>query len=284
MGTGIGGDYPMSSVITSEFATTKWRGSMIAAVFAMQGLGNLTAAVVTLVVTVAFRRMTMPASTPEECGHDCRIAIDRMWRIIMAIGCIPGCIALYYRLTIPETPRYTFDISRDTLKGEADTEAFLGGRAEGMVDQVARAVARERDSVDITTPKATWKDFKKHFSKWKHLKPLIGCALSWMVLDVAFYGISLNSSVILRAIHYGSGEQNVYHNLYNNAVGNIILICAGALPGYFLCVATVDILGRKTIQLASFALLTIGLVIIGFAFEKLPSNALFALYVIMQVC
>ena len=33
---GIGGDYPLSAVITSEYATVKTRGRMIAAVFAMQ--------------------------------------------------------------------------------------------------------------------------------------------------------------------------------------------------------------------------------------------------------
>lgn len=32
MGVGIGGDYPLSSVITSEFAPTRWRGAMVAAV------------------------------------------------------------------------------------------------------------------------------------------------------------------------------------------------------------------------------------------------------------
>ena len=35
MGTGVGGDYPLSSVITSEFATVKWRGALMNAVFAM---------------------------------------------------------------------------------------------------------------------------------------------------------------------------------------------------------------------------------------------------------
>lgn len=29
LGVGIGGDYPLSSIITSEFATTKWRGAMV---------------------------------------------------------------------------------------------------------------------------------------------------------------------------------------------------------------------------------------------------------------
>ncbi|KAF9310512.1 acid phosphatase pho5, partial [Podila horticola] len=42
VGVGIGGDYPLSAVITSEFATTNRRGAMMAAVFAMQGFGYLT--------------------------------------------------------------------------------------------------------------------------------------------------------------------------------------------------------------------------------------------------
>lgn len=36
-------DYPLSSIITSEFATTKWRGAMMGSVFAMQGLGQFGA-------------------------------------------------------------------------------------------------------------------------------------------------------------------------------------------------------------------------------------------------
>ena len=38
VGVGIGGDYPMSAVITSEFASTRHRGRMMAAVFSMQGV------------------------------------------------------------------------------------------------------------------------------------------------------------------------------------------------------------------------------------------------------
>lgn len=37
LGFGIGGDYPVSAVITSEFASVSRRGQMMAAVFAMQG-------------------------------------------------------------------------------------------------------------------------------------------------------------------------------------------------------------------------------------------------------
>jgi MFS transporter, PHS family, inorganic phosphate transporter len=38
LGLGLGGDYPMAAVITSEFASTRYRGRMMAAVFSMQGV------------------------------------------------------------------------------------------------------------------------------------------------------------------------------------------------------------------------------------------------------
>jgi PHS family inorganic phosphate transporter-like MFS transporter len=39
-GIGIGGDYPLSAVISSEFASTRYRGRMMTAVFSFQGWGN----------------------------------------------------------------------------------------------------------------------------------------------------------------------------------------------------------------------------------------------------
>ena len=42
MGIGIGGDYPLSAVISSEFASTRIRGRMMTAVFAAQGWGNFS--------------------------------------------------------------------------------------------------------------------------------------------------------------------------------------------------------------------------------------------------
>ena len=40
MGVGIGGDYPLSAIISSEFGATRIRGRMMTAVFANQGWGN----------------------------------------------------------------------------------------------------------------------------------------------------------------------------------------------------------------------------------------------------
>ena len=42
MGVAIGGDYPLSAVIASEFAPVYVRGRLMTAVFANQGLGQLS--------------------------------------------------------------------------------------------------------------------------------------------------------------------------------------------------------------------------------------------------
>lgn len=104
LGVGIGGDYPLSSIITSEFATTKWRGAMMGAVFAMQGIGQLVCAFVMLFVTLGFKEALSVAPKTTECDGYCAVAVDKMWRTLIGFGAVPACIALYYRLTIPETP------------------------------------------------------------------------------------------------------------------------------------------------------------------------------------
>ena len=104
MGVGIGGDYPLSSIITSEFATTKWRGAMMGAVFAMQGIGQLVCAFVMLFVTLGFKDQLKVSPGVAHCDGYCAVAVDKMWRTLIGFGAVPAAIALYYRLTIPETP------------------------------------------------------------------------------------------------------------------------------------------------------------------------------------
>ncbi|TVY55066.1 Repressible high-affinity phosphate permease [Lachnellula cervina] len=287
MGIGIGGDYPLSSVITSEFATTKWRGAMMNAVFAMQGIGQFTAAIIALIVTAGFKesletgKKVGKVGAATNCTGVCQLAVDKMWRVIVGFGAVPGCIALYYRLTIPETPRYTFDVARDVEKAGEDVHAYMKGKAEGHPDEIRRVTTIAQSSQALEIPKASFKDFIHHYGQWKNGKILLGTAGSWFFLDVAYYGLSLNNSIILSAIGY-SGGNNMYEIFYKTAVGNLILVCAGAIPGYWVSVALIDTIGRKPIQIMGFALLTILFIVIGFAYNHLSGHALLALYVLAQ--
>ncbi|ERT02558.1 MFS transporter, PHS family, inorganic phosphate transporter [Sporothrix schenckii 1099-18] len=290
MGVGIGGDYPLSSVITSEFAPTRWRGAMVASVFSMQGFGQLLSAIVALVVTAAFRSEFVGVANAAQCGVGCRAAADRCWRIIIGFGALPACFALYYRITIPETPRYTFDVAHDVEKADADIRAYMAREREGTVDPVVQARLKRvagpalSSGPSATVPHASWADLRAYFwgrGNLDHLRVLLGTMLSWFFLDLAYYGLALNNSVVLEAIGYSKGA-NLYAVLYNNAVGTIILACAGSLPGYWTAVLTIDTVGRKPLQVGGFLVLTVLFCVMGFAFHRLSETAMLALYVVAQ--
>ncbi|KAK1244445.1 hypothetical protein MKX07_003244 [Trichoderma sp. CBMAI-0711] len=281
MGIGIGGDYPLSSVITSEFAPTRWRGAMMAAVFSMQGLGQLLAAVVALVTTVAFKKHYIDIPTEGACDLACREAADRSWRIVVGFGAIPACLALYYRITIPETPRYTFDVQNDIEKADADIRAYVSSKSKSDY-----SIKRSR-STTLTTeqpldvPAASWPDLMSYFGTWSNFKMLVGTTMSWFFLDLAYYGLGLNNSIVLSAIGYADGR-TLYHKLYNQAVGMIILSCAGSIPGYWAAVFTIDSVGRKPLQFVGFLLLTVIFCVLGFCFDALSETAMLVLYIIAQ--
>jgi PHS family inorganic phosphate transporter-like MFS transporter len=90
VGIGIGGDYPLSAVITSEYANvskryliiktqtqfiayTYFSGMMIAAVFAMQGVGILFAGIVSLITIACFKKAI----------EDDPLNSDYVWRILL---------------------------------------------------------------------------------------------------------------------------------------------------------------------------------------------------------
>jgi len=185
LGTGVGGDYPLSSIITSEFATVKWRGAMMAAVFANQGFGQFTAALVAFLCTVGFKNSLVSAS----CGPDCQIALDKSWRIIYGFGAVPAVAALYFRLTIPETIRYTLDITQNEKVAAADAIKYVSGRhGSARLGDVgytpdAQIIVEQTPN---GPPQASFRDFVRHFGQWKNGKVLLGTAGSWFVLDVAF--------------------------------------------------------------------------------------------------
>ncbi|PIA16946.1 phosphate permease [Coemansia reversa NRRL 1564] len=256
LGIGIGGDYPVSAVITSEFATTKNRGAMVAAVFAMQGFGIVAAAIVAIIVLACFR---------SAIDSD-QLMLDYVWRIIMGLGVVPGIVALYFRLTIPETPRYTLDVEKNTHRAAQDVQNTLGKLKQE--DSSSRVLLQSNLQPEVAVSKPTWTEFYHHFKHWRHFKVLMGTAVTWFALDVAFYGINLNSSIILDAIGF-AGNGSPYQKLLKNAGGNIILNLLGTLPGYWVTVFTIDRLGRRTIQFIGFTVLLILFCILGFAYHKI---------------
>lgn len=157
----------------------------MAAVFSMQGLGQLFAAIIALINTVAFKKSYIDISTEGACNLSCREAADRSWRIIVGVGAIPACLALYYRITIPETPRYTFDIQNDVEKADADIRAYVSSRRrsdQGSMSMKRTRTATVTEQSPLDVPPASWPDIVSYFSRLKNLKVLLGTTMSWFFL------------------------------------------------------------------------------------------------------
>lgn len=156
---------------------------MMGAVFAMQGLGQFAAAIMALIVTAGYKEILQTAKDGGHCTGECRVAVDKMWRIVIGIGAVPACFALYFRLTLPETPRFTFDVTRDHAKAESDVRAYLKGRS-GHPSGSERLTEIPTQSEELLPPKSSFSDFCRHYSQWKNSKVLLGTAASWFFLDV----------------------------------------------------------------------------------------------------
>jgi len=163
------------------------------------------------------------------------------------------------------------DIERNIDQAAQDIDNVL---VSGRYIEDPDAIVSQR----VKAPRASRADFIAHFSKWKNGKVLLGTAYSWFALDIAFYGLGLNSSVILTAIKFGSASAKsgtplaVYQSLYNVCVGNLILSVAGLIPGYWVAFLFIDSWGRKPIQLMGFSVLTVLFVTMGFAYDKLNAT------------
>ena len=232
-----------------------------------------------LVIVRAYRDTLHNAGTNPIAGVN---SVDYIWRLFIGLGCIPAAIALYFRLTITETPRFTMDVRRNVRQANIDIDSFLPPNSS--TSDVSSTFQR------VQPPRPSRRDFIRHFSYLGNLKVLFGTAYSWFALDVsgkrdianlrllrlaklqiAFYGLNLNTSIILRAINYsGVGSQTlltggpgVYQSLYNISLGNVVLSAAGLIPGFCVAFVFIDRWGRKPIQLMGFIMLTILFLIMG---------------------
>ncbi|MGB6453660.1 MAG: MFS transporter [Streptosporangiaceae bacterium] len=88
LGLGVGGNYPISAVLMTEYANRQNRGRLVSLVFSTQALGLIVGPLIALTF--------LGAGT----------STDITWRILLAIGAVPAAAMVYLRHKLPESPRY----------------------------------------------------------------------------------------------------------------------------------------------------------------------------------
>ncbi|TYI55498.1 hypothetical protein E1A91_D11G146200v1 [Gossypium mustelinum] len=245
LGFGIGGDYPLSATIMSEYANKKTRGAFIAAVFAMQGFGILGGGIFAIIISAAFMvSFHAPPYEVDPVGSTVPEA-DYVWRIVLMVGALPAALTYYWRLKMPETARYTALVAKNAKQAASDMSKVL-------------QMDIEAEPQKIEQEKIRYGLFSKEFAK-RHGLHLLGTTTTWFLLDIAFYSQNLFQKDIFSAIGWipSAKTMNALEEVYKIARAQTLITLCSTVPGYWFTVAFIDIMGRFAIQLMGFFFMTV---------------------------
>ncbi|KJE93083.1 phosphate transporter [Capsaspora owczarzaki ATCC 30864] len=255
LGVGVGGDYPLSATLMSEYSSRSNRGKLVGAVFAMQGIGILAAATVTIIFAAIFQNQNQNA--------------DSMWRLILMFGAVPTAATMYARLNLPETPRYTLLVKQNAATAASDIAQVLG------------TAAPAHESVKPVVKKMSLRMLIKNYG-WK----LFGCSMCWFLLDIAFYSQNLFQSDVFSAIGWIPKAQTmtITEEVFKTARAQALIALFSTVPGYWVTVFTVEKLGRWWIQLGGFTIMTLCMAILAGDYDNLKANNVTAFVALYALC
>jgi PHS family inorganic phosphate transporter-like MFS transporter len=241
LGLGIGGDYPVSAVLMSEYSNSKDRGRLVGLVFSMQALGLIIGPLVALILIGS------------------GVSTNVSWRILLGLGAIPASAVIYLRARMPESPRFQARVQGNADRAAAALQEFSGGVIMS----------------NVTSPEGSARLSLRQFVTNRHMLTLmLGTAGSWFLFDYAYYGNTLSLPGILKdVVPHASVATKLAWSL-----GIFVIF---ALPGYVLAVTKMDRIGHRKLQFIGFGVMALCFLSLGAfpALTKttLPFLALFGL-------
>jgi MFS family permease len=219
LGIGIGGDYPVSATLMSEFAGKKNRGMMVSLVFAMQAAG--------LIVGPLF------AAALLESG----LSHDLVWRLLLAFGAVPAMAVFWARRHMAESPRYLLAMGQHEEAHAASGHVLGEGHGAARDGKPPRNASFAEGFLALTRRR----DFRVR---------LIGASAAWFLMDFAYYGNTVSSPLVIHAVAPND-------SLITETLTQLAVFAVAAVPGYFVAAAMMDRIGRKTIQILGFSMMAV---------------------------
>ncbi|WP_337174495.1 MFS transporter [Paludisphaera sp.] len=237
-GAGIGGEYSAINSAIDELIPARVRGRVDLAINGTFWLGAAGGSLATIV-------LLDPAYFPINVG----------WRMGFAIGALLGLVVIFFRNSIPESPRWLMTRGRkdEAERIVADIERRIeADPAVGKLPAVDRTITiRPHGPVGFRTIAST---MLRKYPK----RSVLGLA---MIMSQAFLynGVSFAFAMIL-AKFYGIPEQRVGLYLIPFALGNFL---GPLLLGRFF-----DTVGRKPMIIGTYTVSAALLVVSGFLFDR----------------
>ena len=217
LGLGIGGDYPVSAVMMSEFSNRRDRGRLVGLVFSMQAVGLIVGPLVGLVLL--------------ESG----LGSSLTWRIMLGLGAVPAAAVIYFRSKMPESPRFQSRVRGKSDRAAAELQQFTGGTIDPST------------SVGVESRLMGLREF---VTNPRMILLMLGTAGSWFLFDYAYYGNTLSLPSIL-------SEVSPNATLVTKLMMTLALFVIFAVPGYLLAVWKMDKIGHRRLQFIGFAVMAV---------------------------
>jgi MFS family permease len=215
LGLGIGGDYPVSAVLMSEYANRKDRGKLVGMVFSMQAVGLVVGPLVAMLLLGG------------------GLSHQLTWRLLLGFGALPAAGVVYLRAKMPESPRF---------------QAQVHGRHDKAVEQLAAYSEGVVAHRPVRSEHTSTRRLAEMFTNRALLRLVVATAGSWFLFDYAYYGNTLSLPTILKAV-------DATASITVKLALTLALFVGFAVPGYVLAVARMDRVGHRRLQLVGFAVM-----------------------------
>ncbi|KAJ4376318.1 hypothetical protein N0V83_001601 [Neocucurbitaria cava] len=226
-GVGIGAEYPLSAVLTAEWASVDYRAQMVAAVFTMQPLGQLCAAIAGYSAIAIVNRSFRLSDYGVHGTADSRALVDRVWRGIVLFGALPSVLALIFRFYLTDPGRYTLEVQEDIDQAVEDTDRQVSRQLLSRLKKVLpwktktltepedielpRAQPRHRgtghtaDTSSSDPPQThdhrqSLGDLYTYLWTERNIILLFGTCATWFLLDIVFFGLGISSPDTLAVV------------------------------------------------------------------------------------
>jgi PHS family inorganic phosphate transporter-like MFS transporter len=231
LGFGVGGDYPVSAVMVSEYANRKDRGKLVGMVFGTQALGLIIGPLIALAL------LGSGASD------------DVAWRVLLALGAVPAAAVIYLRCRMPESPRYQAQVQQRAARAASRVAGPVSATANGA----ATGGAQHELGLDDSQHELGLRAF---LTSHRWLITLAGTAGCWFLLDYAYYGNTISTPQILGLI-------SPHASTMTKIALQLAIFAVAAVPGYVLAIARLDRIGHRKLQFTGFAVMALCFLVIG---------------------
>ncbi|MGA7833774.1 MAG: MFS transporter, partial [Acidimicrobiales bacterium] len=122
----------------------------------------------------------------------------------------------------------------------------------------------------VVHQQSVFEGFRTFLHNKRMLVWLVATAGTWAMMDFAYYGNTISSPEVLKAI-------NPHGSLLYNTTLQMLIFVVFALPGYALAIWLLDKTGRRKIQCTGFSVMAMAFLVIGLVSDVATSVAPFVI-------